>query len=125
MMQNSLDKLFDGLASALRDAVLPVVDDDYAHRQLTAAIELIANIATRVEWRRDHAADLVERVRQAMVDAGLDPPPATGDVIADRDAALAALAALAATGDVSDAIRDLLVWDLDQQLALLRTGAFS
>ena len=50
-MQNSLDRLFDGLIETLHDIVLPDVGDAYAREQLLAALDLLANIAVRVEWQ--------------------------------------------------------------------------
>ncbi len=44
-MQNSLDRLFEGISISLRDSVLPALSDDFAQAQLSAAIEILGNLA--------------------------------------------------------------------------------
>lgn len=51
MMQNSLDRLFGGICTALREDVRPALEDRYAQAQIDAAIELLANIAEHVAWK--------------------------------------------------------------------------
>lgn len=65
-MQNSLDTLFDGLAATLRDTVLPAVDDPYAQSQVAAAVELLGNIGSRVEWRAAYLTETVRRCRNVL-----------------------------------------------------------
>jgi hypothetical protein len=50
-----VDRLLEGIAQALRDEVLPHVGDDFARMQVKAAVELLGNLADRIEW---DAADL-------------------------------------------------------------------
>lgn len=68
-MQNSLERLFEGLATSLRDTVAPNVSDPYARSQVLAAVELINNIATRVVWAADDGAE--DRTAREQLDAEL------------------------------------------------------
>lgn len=74
MMQNSLDRLFEGAVATLLDTVLPAVDDDYVRSQVRATAELLANVATRVEWSCTQLRDDTERTREALR-AVLDAAP--------------------------------------------------
>ncbi len=120
-MQNSLDRLFEGIATSLRETVLPAVDDPYARSQVTAAIELLGNIGARVQWRTDQIDLLVGRIREVLGDSDL--PELTGDPLEDRRSHLAALAEVC-KGDIDDAVRDLLLEDLAAEFERLRTGAY-
>ncbi|MFW6031072.1 MAG: hypothetical protein ACOC9T_00655 [Myxococcota bacterium] len=57
-MQNSLERLFDGVISSLHHAVLPEIDDPYAQLQLLATLELLANLAGAVDWRDEPVEEL-------------------------------------------------------------------
>ena len=115
MIQNSLDRLFEGLAASLRDTVAPEVDDPYAKSQVLAAVELLNNLATRVQWRQDQIGADVSAVRAALVAAEAPIPEDEHD----RAAHLRALA------DVpTDARRAIVREQLERELALLRTGMY-
>jgi hypothetical protein len=61
-VQNSLSRLFEGMAHALHHVVLPSVGDDYARAQVTACIEILGNLEARVDWsaeQRSRRADLI------------------------------------------------------------------
>ena len=49
-MNNSLDRLLEGIATALRIDVIPRLNDEYATGQALAIIDLINNIKLRVDW---------------------------------------------------------------------------
>jgi hypothetical protein len=140
MMQNSLARLFAGITDTLSDAVLPAVDDDYARAQLAACIELLANLATRVEWRADQLEE-VRRHADAAIAAATAAAPGVADAaasaspdddpVAARDDALARVSASLRWCDEhgagDDAVAPLVrfaVWHLERELALLRTGMF-
>lgn len=148
-MQNSLDRLLEGVVHALREAVLPAVDDDYARTQLLAAAEVLANVAVRVEWRCASLRSEVDGVRAvlavaaaAVPGAGLDPvrallaravPDDNAGLVAARVEHLAALAqaqgVLAALPDgtaapARAAVAAFLRERLEADRALLRTGMF-
>jgi hypothetical protein len=65
VIQNSLQRIFDGMVSSVTETVLPHVDDPYARYQLECLLDLLMNVAERVEWR---CADL-----RGTLDA-LEPP---------------------------------------------------
>jgi hypothetical protein len=139
-MQNSLDRLLEGIADALVDVVLPAVDDPFARVQLAACVELLGNVATRVEWRRDLLSEVVRRAEAALTAASAAAPeldadrdglaPDTSDLVTARDEALARVStalrwcaehgADRATGPLVE----FAVWHLDRERALLRTGMF-
>ena len=127
-MQNSLERLFEGIATSLREDVAPAVDDPYAKAQVSAAAELLANLAARVEWRAELLRGEVERVRTVLETAPqrpavLDEPvPLDGPgLLASRAAHLDALV----HAEVSDeALRGLLSWQVERELGLLRTGMY-
>jgi hypothetical protein len=123
-MQNSLSRLFEGIAGSLRESVLPAVDDPYARSQVAAAIELIGNLGARVQWRTDQIEALVDRVRMTLNELGVETPELTGDGVEDRRSHLAALAEVAGSSDTPDSVRDLLVWELETELARLKTGMY-
>ena len=49
-MNNSLERLLEGIATALRHDVIPRLDDEYATGQALAVIDLINNMKPRVDW---------------------------------------------------------------------------
>ena len=49
-MTNSLERIFESLVKMLESEMLPRLDDDFARGQLHGAIEILANLKTRVEW---------------------------------------------------------------------------
>jgi hypothetical protein len=149
MMPSSLERLFAGMADSLRDTVLPEIGDDYARAQVAACIELLGNLATRVEWRRDHLAAVTDRAEAAVAAATAAAPELTEVMltltadaaedhdgpVAGRDRALARVSAglrwcdahigeqRAETGALPPLI-DFSKWHLEHELALLRTGMF-
>ncbi len=127
-MQNSLDRLFDGIAASLRDNVAPAVDDPFAKAQVAATIELLANLAVRVEWRADLLREEIERIRVVLETAPERPavldapiPLDSADLLASRNVHLETLAG--ADPD-EDGLRELLTWQLERELGLLRTGMY-
>ena len=127
-MQNSLERLFEGLATSLRDDVAPAVEDPYARAQVSAAIEVLANLAVRVEWRADLLREEIERIRVVLETAPERPavldapiPVETAGLLASRGAHLDALTA--ADPD-EGALQELLTWQLGRELGLLRTGMY-
>jgi hypothetical protein len=65
-VQNSLERLCDGIAASLREDVAPAIEDPYARAQVTAAIELLGNLAARVEWRSDLLREEINHVRAVL-----------------------------------------------------------
>lgn len=60
----SLARLFEGLVATLRADVIPNVADPYARGQAIGVIDLINNIAGRIEWAR---APLLAAVRAKQI----------------------------------------------------------
>jgi hypothetical protein len=127
-MQNSLERLFDGIATSLRENVAPVVEDPYAKAQVAATIELLANLAVRVEWRADLLREEIERIRVVLETAPERPDVLDAPVPLDSAGLLvsraAHLDALTAADPDEDALRELLTWQLERELGLLRTGMY-
>jgi hypothetical protein len=109
VIQNSLERLLEGIAAALRRDVAPALDDAYARSQALAGAELIENLAGRVEWRCADLAAVVDSVRPILAEAVriapdlelarevLTQPAPGGDnaaLLRARDRHLAALAEL-------------------------------
>ena len=139
MIQNSLDRLFAGMATSLRDVVLPATGDDFARSQVSACIELLGNLSTRVQWRSDQLEETTARAREAISAAVALAPTleeAAADSMSDdplvaRDDALARVSAALRRCDeldIGDDARAPLLqfarWHLQVELALLRTGMF-
>ena len=127
-MQNSLERLFDGIATSLRENVAPVVDDPYAKAQVSATIELLANLAVRVEWRADLLREEIERIR-LVLETAPDRPAVLEEPVPHDSAGLltsrgAHLGALTAADPDEEALRELLTWQLERELGLLRTGMY-
>jgi HEAT repeat protein len=95
LMQNSLDRLLAGVAKALHHDVLPQLTDPYAQAQVTAAIEILGNLSTRVTWAADVDVD-----------------------------SLAALASAAASGTEDPELRQAMLDALDAELSRLRSARF-
>lgn len=66
-MNNSLERLVEGIIATLRTDVIPNVADAYARGQAVGVIDLLNNIAPRLEWARAPiAASIAER--RAVID---------------------------------------------------------
>ena len=132
-MQNSLERLFEGIATSLREDVAPGIEDPYARAQVSAAIELLGNLAVRVEWRADLLHEEIARVRDVLATAA-ERPGADGVIVLDEPvpangAPLAAvhtahLDALAAADVDEGVLREFLAWQVERELGLLRTGMY-
>jgi hypothetical protein len=127
-VQNSLDRIFDGIATSLRENVAPAVEDPYAKAQVAATIELLGNLAVRVEWRADLLREEIERIRAVLETAPERAAVLDADVPLDSAGLLASRAvhldALTAADPDEESLRDLLTWQLERELGLLRTGMY-
>jgi hypothetical protein len=147
MIQITLDRLMEGIAAALRESVVPGLSDSYARAQAEAAANLIANLATRVQWRPDMLQAELGRLEPILaraariaprhvLDPGAPAPAAETDagvLVARRTAALRELASVqawlagAARADdpelarLAQEVKAFLDWQLDDQVARLRT----
>lgn len=147
MLQNSLERLFGGMAVTLHERVLPALDDRAVAAQVRAMVELLGNLSTRVTWDPVQLVELRTRVAAVLDQAGeLDDGPDGPDLERDRTpvdpldaAALQAqvVAELVALGDLQSwlattprhpelarAVDDLVDWHLQRELDLLRSASF-
>jgi hypothetical protein len=130
-VNNSLDRLIGGIIATLRAHVIPNVTDGYARGQAIGVIDLLNNIAPRLEWARAPLAEAVAERRSAVraVRALLPEAPAGAMELSDQAIASASSAELAAERDRLDGeIADLIAWthgdeargDVAAAIALLR-----
>jgi len=128
-VQNSLARIFDGIATSLRENVVPAVEDPYARAQVTATIELLGNLAERVEWRSDRLREEIERIRAVLETAPARATVLEAPIPTDNAGLVAArtahLDALTEARVEEDALRDFLAWQLGRELRLLRTGMYN
>jgi hypothetical protein len=112
-MNNSLERLIAGIIATLRSDVIPNVSDAYARGQAIGVIDVLNNIAPRLEWARAPLAEAVAQ-RRAAVQAvrTLVPQAPQGDAgLNDEALAAAGSTALAAERDRLDGeISDLIAW---------------
>jgi hypothetical protein len=52
-MNNSLNRLIDGIITALEREIIPRVDDAYARGQAFAVMDLLRNMRPRLQWSRE------------------------------------------------------------------------
>ncbi len=65
----SLERVLQGIVATLRTDVIPKVADDYARGQVVGVIDLLNNIAARVEWAREPLVEAVRERREALARA--------------------------------------------------------
>jgi len=109
-MNNSLERLIAGIIATLRTDVIPNVSDAYARGQAIGVIDLLNNIAPRLEWARAPLAEAVAQRRNAVraVRALVPHAPAGAAGLSDQ-AIAAASSELAAERDRLDGeISDLI-----------------
>jgi len=112
-MMNSLERLIGAVIATLRDNVIPHVGDPYARGQAIGVIDLLNNIAPRLEWARAPLVEAVAERRKALAAARalLASPPGGREDFDEASLACADSAALAAHRDRLDGeIADLLAW---------------
>jgi hypothetical protein len=130
-VSNSLDRLIGGIIATLRTHVIPNVTDGYARGQAIGVIDLLNNIAPRLEWARAPLLEAVAERRNAIRAVRALVPQAPGGADGPSDQALAAWssAELAAERDRLDGeIVDLIAWthgsaacgEVAKAIALLR-----
>lgn len=73
-MNIPLQRLIDGIIATLRSDVIPHVQDGYARGQAVGVIDLLNNIAPRVEWTQGLLSQRIEQKRALLAEvAGLVP----------------------------------------------------
>jgi len=112
-MNNSLERLIAGIIATLRTDVIPNVTDAYARGQAIGVIDLLNNIAPRLEWARAPLAEAVRQRRKALCAARVLVPqaPTGGEGLSEQAIAAASAAELLAERDRFDGeISDLIAW---------------
>lgn len=112
-MNNSLERLVAGIIATLRNDVIPNVSEAYARGQAIGVIDLLNNIAPRLEWARGPIADAVVE-RAAVLDQVrimLPAAPKGTPSVAVQNGNVVSSADLLVERDRLDAeIGDLLAW---------------
>ena len=65
-MNNSLQRVFDGIVTALRVDVIPVLDDEYSAGQALAIVDLLGHLASRVDWAVEPLLDKARAQRELL-----------------------------------------------------------
>ncbi len=96
-MSIPLSRLIEGIIATMRSDVIPNVSDSFARGQAIGVIDLLNNIAPRVEWSQaplhatvDAKANLLRDVAVLVPHAGVPPPPADKALTAEELLALRA-----------------------------------
>lgn len=111
-MNNSLERLLDGMCATLRSQIIPKLDDEFARGQAFGLIYMMNSIKLRAEWSVGFLsdqlrlqADALSKLHSALAGRG----PALPDGALPQ--ALTVAADLQALRDANDrAICDLIVW---------------
>ena len=106
-MNNSFARLIDGMCATLRAEVLTRLDDDFARGQVFGVINLLNTFKVRADWSTGFLLEQIAAQQQALdgvrplvnlplPDAPLPQPVPVADLLARRDEANRALAAVTA-----------------------------
>lgn len=79
-MNIALDRLIEGIVATLRSDVIPNVTDAYARGQAVGVIDLLNNIAPRIEWAQRPIQEAVEEKRALLAEIARLSPAAVPDV---------------------------------------------
>lgn len=80
-MNNSLPRLYEGMAAALGERVLPHIDDDFARGQVYGVIYLLQCLNLRTDWSDDYLRpqwDALQSAKQRLGALLSDVPGAPG-----------------------------------------------
>lgn len=144
-MNNSLNRMIDGMVATLRDAVIPQIGSEFARGQAFGVIYMLNSIRLRADWSPafvDAQIDIQLVLRDALMPlvANLDAPPLPTAPLSgmnlralevlrdDNDARICALLDWAGNArlrdEAADRIETALRLCMDQQLKLeLQTSA--
>lgn len=65
-MNNSLERLIEGMIASLRNDIIPNVSDAYARGQAIGVVDMLNTIAARTEWSRSPILSAIE-ARQTVI----------------------------------------------------------
>lgn len=104
-MNIPLARLIDGIIATMRSDVIPNVADSYARGQAVGVIDLLNNIASRVEWSHAPLARVVAEKRALLADIAALVPGLREVAAAEADTSEALAAEKAALdAAIGDAI---------------------
>jgi len=79
---NSLERILDGIMSALTTEIVPRVDDAFARGQALAIVDLLRNLGPRLEWSHAILWPQIEaqeaalrRIAELCAGLAIQPPP--------------------------------------------------
>ena len=112
-MNNSFDRLIDGMCATLRTEVLTRLDDEFARGQVFGVINLLNTFKARADWSPGFLVQQLQAQAQALeqVRARLQGVPQAPQVpTVDVPAPVTADTLLALRDEGNRAIGDLLTW---------------
>ena len=104
-MNNSFDRLIDGMCATLRSEVLTRLDDTFARGQVLGVINVLNTFKVRADWSAGFLLQQIEAQRTALdgakallqgagpMSAG-EPPPSHRDTISTRDPTSSSIASI-------------------------------
>jgi hypothetical protein len=91
-MNNSLERLVEGIIATLRTDVIPNVSDDYARGQAIGVIDLLNNIAPRLEWEHapllralDARRDVIADIKRLLGEPDVASPAKADGALSSRE----------------------------------------
>lgn len=105
-MNIPLSRLIEGIIATMRSDVIPNVGDAYARGQAVGVIDLLNNIAPRVEWAQAPLAAAVGQKADLLRNVAGVIPEAAGDAVAND--AMTAEALLARKAQLDAALGNVL-----------------
>ncbi len=122
-MNIPLQRMIDGIIATMRSDVIPHVADSYARGQAVGVIDLLNNIAPRVEWAQAPLARQIEEKRALLAGIADVVPGALPDTADARAATAEEL--LLAKGMLDAAIGDAIaaIWPRRHEPHFARAAA--
>lgn len=65
-MNNSIDRLLDGISATLRENVIPRIEDAYARGQAVGIIDVLSNLKPRIDWAHEPLKAEIEELHSAL-----------------------------------------------------------
>lgn len=88
-MNVPLSRMIEGIIATMRSDVIPHVSDSYARGQAVGVIDLLNNIAPRVEWAQAPLQELVEAKRRLLEEIARTVPEVKVQPIVEQTPATA------------------------------------
>lgn len=115
-MNNSFERLVEGMCSTLRAEVLPRMNDEYARSQVYGVINALNTFKLRADWSAEFLIQQIQAQQQALAAAQTAAQAVAGNApgtppLPELSAAPAATATLLATRDTGNqALGEWLAW---------------